>query len=138
MSHPLTIELSIHIDREGQGARKTLKDGPDPAEVVESGRLPRITRLMGLAIRFERLIREGEIRDYSQLAELGHVTRARVTQIMNLNLLSPSIQEEILFLQRVTKGRDPIVIRDLQPIALEADWKRQQKMWATLKQKKDG
>ena len=135
---PMIVEFDVHFDREGKGAAKQIKEGADPAQGIEEGRLPRIVKLMALAIKFERLIREGEIRDYAQLAELGHVTRARVTQIMNLNLLSPSIQEEILFLPRVTQGRDPIVIRDLQPIALEVDWKLQQKMWATLKQQRDG
>lgn len=49
------------------------------------------------------------------LARLGHVTRARVTQIMNLLNLAPDIQEEILFLPRTLKGRDPIRERHLRP-----------------------
>ena len=39
--------------------------------------IPRIARLMALAIRFEGLLRAGTIRDYVQLARLGRVTRAR-------------------------------------------------------------
>ena len=39
---------------------------------------------------------------------IGHVIRARVTQIINLNLLAPDIQEDLLFLPRVERGRDPI------------------------------
>jgi alkylated DNA nucleotide flippase Atl1 len=46
---------------------------------------------MALAIHFEDLIRQGVVTDYADLARLGHVTRARVTQIMNLRL-----QEELL------------------------------------------
>ncbi len=42
-----------------------------------------------LAHRFERLIRDGEVRDYADLARLGHVTRARLAQIMNLLNLAP-------------------------------------------------
>jgi hypothetical protein len=56
-------------------------------------RVPRIARLMALAIRMENLIRVGGIIDYSQLAQLGHVSRARITQIMNLLLLAPDIPE---------------------------------------------
>ena len=52
----------------------------------------------GVAIRFERLIQAGAVADYAELARLGHVTRARITQIMNLRLLSPDIQERLLFL----------------------------------------
>ena len=59
-------------------------------------RIPRITRLMALAIKFEDMIARGEVRDYAEIARLGFVTRARLTQIMNLMLLAPEIQEAIL------------------------------------------
>jgi hypothetical protein len=71
---------------------------------------------MALAIRFEQLIRAGEIADYAELAHLGHVTRARITQIMNLRLLAPDLQEELLFLPRIEGGREAIHLRQLQPI----------------------
>jgi hypothetical protein len=85
---------------------------------------------MALAIRFDRLIRAGEVADYAELARLGHVTRARVTQIMNLLMLAPDIQEQILFLPRVLGGRDPIHLRQLQPIALIPDWRKQRKLFS--------
>ena len=53
---------------------------------------------MALAIRFEGLLREETIQDYAELARLGRVTRARMTQIMKLLDLAPDIQEQILFL----------------------------------------
>jgi hypothetical protein len=59
-------------------------------------RIPRITRLMALAIKFQEMIDRGEVRDYADLARLGFVTRARLTQVMNLTLLAPDIQERIL------------------------------------------
>jgi len=52
---------------------------------------------MALAIRFQEMVNRGEVRDYADIARLGYVTRARVTQIMNLLLLAPDIQETILF-----------------------------------------
>ncbi len=52
-------------------------------------RIPRITRLMALAIKFQEMIDRGEVKDYADLARLGHVTRARITQIMNLLKLAP-------------------------------------------------
>lgn len=39
-------------------------------------------------IRFEKLFRDGDVADYAELARLGHVTRARLTQIMNLLALA--------------------------------------------------
>lgn len=70
--------------------------------------------------------------DYAELAQLAHVTRARITQIMNLLMLAPDIQEAILFLPRVERGRDPIHLRQLQPIALVPDWRKQRKLWQNL------
>ena len=60
-------------------------------------RIPRVTRLMALAIKFEDMVNRREVRDYAEIARLGYVTRARLTQIMNLLLLSPIVQEQLLF-----------------------------------------
>jgi len=84
------------------------------------------------------LVGAGEVTDYADIARLGHVTRARVTQIMNFLHLAPDIQEAILFLPRVEKGRDPITERDLRPIAAILDWKTQRGMWEELKTKRLG
>ena len=51
---------------------------------------------------------------------------------MNLNLLAPDIQEELLFLPRVERGRDPIREHAVRPIAAAADWGRQRRMWRTV------
>jgi len=127
----LTVEGTIHFGRKGRGAQKVLQSGPEPVKSVP-GRVPRVSRLMALAIRFDRLIRDGVIEDYSDLARLGHVTPARASQIMRLLHLAPDIQEALLFLSLVENGRDPIVFRDLQPIVTAMDWKKQRKLWAEL------
>jgi hypothetical protein len=87
---------------------------------------------MALALRFEQLVRSGQVRDFAELARLGHVSRARVSQIMNLRLLAPDIQEQILFLPPTLRGRDPIRLALVQPIALEFDWGKQRRQWAAL------
>lgn len=104
------------------------KTGPTvkPA-VAAKGRIPRVTKLLALAHRFEQLLRDGVVKDYAELARLGHVTRARVTQIINLLNLSPQIQEEILFLPPVTRGKDPVTERQLRAVAKVLDWRRQSK-----------
>ena len=61
------------------------------------GRAPRIARLLALAHKLDAMVRSGEISGYSQLARLGHVSPARLTQIMVLLHLAPVIQEYILF-----------------------------------------
>ncbi|MDH4319757.1 MAG: hypothetical protein OEV64_15350 [Desulfobulbaceae bacterium] len=99
---------------------------------IEPGNVPRASRLMALAIRFDDLVRRSEVKGYADLARLGYVTRARITQIMNLLNLAPDIQEAILFLPRTTHGRDQIREKDLRPIAVVPHWSRQRKMWKKL------
>ena len=129
MSTPLTVECKVEFRRLVKG-RKQLQEAPaGPRAMVPPGRVPRVARWMALAIRFERLLREGQVASYAELARLGHVTRARVTQIMNLLNLAPDIQEDILFLPRTERGRDPVILRDLQPIAARVEWRNQRQMW---------
>ena len=92
------------------------------------GSIPRIARLMALAIRFDRLLREETIQDYAQLARLGRVTRARMTQIMKLLDLAPDIQEQILLLPSV-KGLNE---RNLRPVVSRIDWGEQRRLFQRL------
>ena len=124
----LTIERQVHFTL-GRRARRVIQDGPPPVTPPPKGRVPRISRLMALAIRFDRLIKEGEITDQADLARLGSVSRARVTQIMNLLQLAPEIQEALLFLPRTVKGRDPIRETHIRPIAAELEWRKQRRLW---------
>ncbi|MEQ1829767.1 MAG: recombinase family protein, partial [Pirellula sp.] len=57
---------------------------------------------------------------------------ARVTQIMNLRLLAPGLQEQLLNFPRVERGQDSLCLRKIQSIALEPDWKQQREMWKDL------
>jgi hypothetical protein len=84
-----------------------------------------VSRLLALAIRFESLIRQGAVRDYAELARLGNVSRARISQVMALLDLCPAIQEEILFLPRTLLGRDAVTERNLRSVTCEPDWSRQ-------------
>jgi len=124
-----TVTRQIHFAIEGK--RKRAVAGPPP-EPAPQGRVPRVSRLMALAIRFDRLLRDGVVPNQSELARLVHVTQPRMTQILNLLHLAPDIQEEILFLPATTKGRDLLTERDLRPVAAEPDWTRQRRRWAAL------
>jgi hypothetical protein len=87
---------------------------------------------MALAIRFDELIRSGQVAGYADLAQLGHVSRARLSQITSLLSLAPDLQEKVLFLPRTLKGRDSIQLRHLLPIAALPDWRRQRIRWKAL------
>lgn len=94
---------------------------------------PRISRLMALAIRFEDLIRSGEVEDHSALAALGHVTPVRISQIASLNNLAPDLQEALLFYEPVAGDREAIAERHVRAIALEPDWVKQREVWGMLR-----
>ena len=77
----------------------------------------------------------GAVKNYAELARLGYVSRARVTQIVNLLQLAPQIQEAVLFLPAQSSGRDTITERALRRLAAEPDWRVQRRMWRRLKQR---
>src|SRR5439155_22820570 len=104
MTSAFTIECRVHFNNRGRGSRKK----PDRQSTAVAGRVPRVSRLMALAMRFDELIRSGQVTGYAELARLGHVSRARLSQIASLLGLAPDLQEDILFLPRTLRGRDPI------------------------------
>ena len=122
----ITVTQEVHFRSGGQG-RRELQGGP--RKTPASGRVPRVAKLMALAIRFGGLVRNGTVADYAEIARLGYVTRARLTQIMNLLHLAPDIQEALLLLPPVEKGRDPMTERELRQIAADVNWKKQRRMW---------
>ena len=123
MSDDRQLEITIDVAKpESRGRRKNTK----PSE-PEPPRIPRITRLMALAIKFQDMIERGEVRDYADLARLGYVTRARMTQIMNLLNLAPDIQERLLL-------PDPSNAipceRRLRHIVVASSWTEQRRRFA--------
>lgn len=124
------VRLHFHVTRKGR--RRILREGPRPEPVATRGRIPRISRLIALAHKFDGLLRDGTIESMADIARLGHVTRARVTQIMDLLLLAPDIQEELLHLAPVTRGYDPITLRELRYVMRTPEWAVQRSRWTEV------
>jgi hypothetical protein len=99
MSTKWTVEVPAHFRRCGRGSRKEMRPGVVAAP-VPPGRVPRVARLMALALRFEEFVRTGQVASYSALASLGHVPRARFSQIVRLLHLAPGSQERTSTNQR--------------------------------------
>jgi hypothetical protein len=123
-----TLQLEIIIST-ATGRRS----GPrhvDAPMATEPPPIPRVARLMALAIKFQDMVDRGEVRDYADLARLGYVTRARLTQIMNLMLLAPDIQGEILRLG--TEGDEKIVAESQVRVLVKSVlWEHQRRIWRT-------
>jgi len=126
----LTTTTHVHF-KQGRGTRKVMEEGeapePPPQTVV-----PRISRLMALAIHMQELVDRGEVTDYAELARLAHVSRPRITQIMNLTLLAPDIQEAIPFLPHTDGRRAQIGDRQIRPICAAFDWGKQRRVWGEM------
>jgi len=106
-------------------ARRKLRDC-DPEHVKDPDSfIPRIARLMALAIRLEGLVRDESVQNYAELAQLGRVTRARMTQIMKLLQLAPDLQEQLLFMPEVQGLNE----RNLRAIVQQLDWNEQRRMF---------
>jgi hypothetical protein len=124
-----TREWTLDLTRRG---RKNVCSLQEDTQAV---RVPRLARLMALAIRFDGLLRSGAITDQAHLARLGKVSRARISQILNLLHLAPDIQEQLLFLPLLHQGRERLHLADLQPLCRQWDWRRQRRMWQALRER---
>lgn len=128
MTRGLTITKQVHF-RQVRRGRKVIEQSAE-TKVPDLGNVPRVSRLMALAIHMDELIHRGEVADYAELARLAHVTRARMTQIMSLLHLAPDIQEALLDLPRSAGGRDPVREKMVRPIAAVPDWRKQRRLWS--------
>ena len=118
-----------------QGEAHKRRDAAKAARVklAQSGRIPRIAKLVALASRMQSMIESGEVESFQQLAEIGRISQPRMTQSMSLLLLAPDIQEELLYLPEVLQGKAVIHERLLRPLTREMDWRVQRRMWAKVK-----
>lgn len=145
-----TVTRSIRFttkDRRKRAVVATSRDAnprpPEPprgkaaATDANVGRVPRVARLMALAIRFDQLLRDGVVANQTELARLARVTQPRMTQIMNLLHLAPEIQEAVLMLSPTCSGRDAVSERNLRPIAGLSLWREQRRGWRALVKSSD-
>jgi hypothetical protein len=119
---PIVIEGVIPLGRRGHA------DHPVP-----SARVPRLARLLAVAWHVQGLVRSGAVSSYAVAAKLGHVSRARLSQILSLLNLAPDLQEHLLFLQRPARGRRALTLRQVLKVAAALDWAEQRRRWRKLR-----
>ena len=124
----LQVEIIIGPAKGRKGSQRHSAGG---SKVPDAPRVPRITRLMALAIKFQEMVDRGEVRDYADLARLGYVSRARITQIMNMLNLATDIQEELLT-SSTFAARTTVPERGLRQVAAVVGWGRQRRLWKEL------
>ena len=129
MTGKLTVSRKFNLAREAIG-RKRLREGEEAAK--PAGRVQRVSRVMALTIQRDQLIRDGVIKNQSELAHYAQVMTARMNHIMWLVNTAPDIQEAILFLPRVESGPDTVKETDVRRIARVMDWGVQRGMWNAM------
>jgi hypothetical protein len=115
--------------KSGKRTAKTIVEAGTQPEQPTPTRLPRITKMMALAIRLDYLIKTGQVTDQAELARVGNVSRARLTQIMDLNLLAPDIQENILLLETFGLKHKVPQEREVRSISRFPNWTTQRDVW---------
>jgi len=136
------VEFTVQFSHGPKGRRRAHEASgqPDPTHPTGSeaappkmtfaSRVPKITRLLVLGHHFEQLVRGGVVKDYAEIARLTGLTRARITQIVNLTLLAPDIQEEVLTLYRGALEQQRICERQFRAIASTPTWLEQHRLLA--------
>lgn len=118
---------SFHRVRRERGYDLDAGTAPDPIERPASlgpwqgPRPANVAALLALAHHVQRLIDAGRIADRAEIARRLHWTRARVSQVMDLLLLAPDIQEEVLFLE----AGSGVTERSLRAVMRHEDWREQ-------------
>jgi hypothetical protein len=126
----VTLNFKLHLARPSR--RIVVRDGAAPVPPEVARRLPRVTRLLVQAHRFQRMIDQCMARDLADLARQLGLTRARVTQIVNYTLLAPDIQEEILHLPPVERANDRLSEHQVRAVLREPLWPEQRRRWREI------
>jgi hypothetical protein len=103
-----------------------------PRHMRDTGRIlikkePLLRRHIVLAYQIQEFFEKEKAKNLRQVSQWLHMTHARISQIMNLLLLAPDIQEEILFSDREKIFQ--ITEHKIRKIPIEINWARQREMW---------
>lgn len=105
---------------------------PESEDRTRRTRPLRVAQMLACAHQMQAMIERGEVQDRTELAGRFGFTRARITQLLDLLLLAPDIQEELLF-SEVSAGRDRIHEHALRPIVCAPLWSEQRARWRRLR-----
>jgi hypothetical protein len=88
----------------------------------------RVALMLALAHKLQESIDAGVVKDRAEAARRLGVTRARLTHMLDLLLLAPDLQEQVLFVDAVD-GVQPLSERTLRRVARAGTWGEQRSMW---------
>lgn len=128
----MAMTLTIHTHfAQGRRGRRLIRYGPKNLDPCPNS-VSRLAKLMALAIKFDDLLKRGEVGDYAELARIHGLDPGLISRLMNLRLLASNIQEAIL------EGEGGAVhFKHLLLIARLADWDGQRRAWRRLHRRQE-
>ncbi|TWU54802.1 hypothetical protein Poly51_35210 [Rubripirellula tenax] len=131
----ITVKRKLNVQIVARG-RKTIRPHDANSDNVSKpkppARIPRIARLMALAIHYQEMLRTGEATDMIELSRRAKVSQPRMSQIMALNLLAPDIQTALLDLPPQSKGKPFLHEKRIRPITAMLEWTEQRVAWQQI------
>ena len=133
--HPSTGQLSVTLrNRTSFAYRVAAASGrtsrrPRPQELQ---RVPALSRMLALAITCQKLIEEGAVSSFEELAPLARLSRSRLSQILLLANLAPAVQEQLLFLSKLGSAPDRLFLKDIRHILPVLDWREQTVLFQSI------
>ena len=120
---PRVVTGQLHRVQRGHGKRFVQEPPPGPVH-----RPARVAVMLALAHKIQQAIDRGQVRDQAEVARRLGFTRARLTHLLDLRLLAPDLQEQVLLLEAVD-GVQPLSERVLRRVAHVVDWSAQRAAW---------
>jgi hypothetical protein len=121
--------MSLRRIRNPKGAvRFTEEPAADPPA---SRPTLRAARMLAVAHALSDVIAQGEV-SRGELARALQMSCGRLSQLLDLVLLAPDIQEELLFTE-AAPGADHIPERALRHVVRAHAWAEQRRRWAALR-----
>lgn len=128
------LKGQLHRVRRG----KSIAFVSQPMVTPATARRPaKVAKMLALAHHLQHAIERGIAHDRADVARRLGLTRARVTQLLDLLLLAPDLQQTVLSL-RTDSGREPIQERTMRAVAARALWTDQRTAWQAVCRLREG
>ena len=120
-----------------RGPRVTFHQERPPAPAEPTRQPAQVALMLALAHHLQRAVEGGAVANQAALAKAYGLTRARLTQVLDLLLLAPDLQARVLALEAVD-GRQPLAERRLRRLVLCESWAEQRTQWSAIVGDSDG
>ena len=122
--------MDTNLKFEFNVALKPVRHASHRCRMAKISNEPKLRQYLVLAYQVQDVLAEGKAKDLGQVAGWLGMTYTRLKQIINLLLLCPKIQEEILLIN--TDKILQITERKIRNITKEIDWQKQIILWNNL------